>query len=302
MARVYIRKYQAGDGPAVRWLVSKGVMVTVNPFFLSASVKEGVIQLILMTAAVLFIAVGTTLRNSLLAIPIVLALLYAGIYIGHWVKISRTHGDLEDIDTSYSSHSKKGFWVAVLLSPEGKTNSITTDYTFITDEDHDLDSPNFDKSLHPTKKTLLATLAVDIKADPDMREPPASVAMIKRMTVAAGHRRRGVGTAILEVALRHCVDARFRAVELITTEHHQAARSLYANWGFEFQQVYRKNYLVWGIVSLAMFRLRVPCVTISKKLRSSVTNDDDDDQNEDLTEVNTDATTRIPPLPEGWID
>ena len=45
-----------------------------------------------------------------------------------------------------------------------------------------------------------------------------------------------------------------RAVELITTEHHQAARSLYANWGFEFQQVYRKNYLVWGIVSLAMFR------------------------------------------------
>ena len=125
-------KYQAGDGPAVRWLVSKGVMVTVNPFFLSASVKEGVIQLILMTAAVLFIAVGTTLRNSLLAIPIVLTLLYAGIYIGHWVKISRTHGDLEDIDTSYSCHSKKGFWVAVLLSPEGKTNSITTDYTFIT--------------------------------------------------------------------------------------------------------------------------------------------------------------------------
>ena len=56
----------------------------------------------------------------------------------------------------------------------------------------------------------MATLAVDIKADPDMREPPASVAMIKRMTVAAGHRRRGVGTAILEVALRHCVDARFR--------------------------------------------------------------------------------------------
>ena len=63
MAKVFIRKYQPGDEDAVKSLVSKGVMVTVNPFFLSAAVKEGVIQLILMTAAVLFIAVGTTLKN-----------------------------------------------------------------------------------------------------------------------------------------------------------------------------------------------------------------------------------------------
>ena len=102
-----------------------------------------------------------------------------------------------------------------------------------------------------------------------MREPPASVAMIKRMTVAGAHRRKGVGTAILEVGLRHCVDARYRAVELITTEHHQAARSLYANWGFEFMNVYRKNYLFWGVVSLQMYRLRVATLTLAKKLRSA---------------------------------
>jgi len=271
MTKVFIRKYHPGDEDAVKSLVSKGVMVTVNPFFLSAAVKEGVIQLILMTAAVLFIAVGTTLKNSLLAIPIVLTLLYAGIYVGHWIKIARTHGDLDDIETSYLANPRKGFWVAVLTgSAPSKANN--TDYTFITEEASSTEDrhndTNYHKSLNPTKQTLIATLAVDIKIDPDMREPPASVALIKRMTVAGPHRRKGVGTAILEVGLRHCVDSRFRAVELITTEHHQAARSLYANAGFEFMKVYRKNYLFWGIVSLTMYRLRVATLTAAKKLRS----------------------------------
>ena len=63
MVRVYIRKYQPGDEKAVKSLVAKGVMVTVNPFFLSAAIKEGIIQLILMASAVLFIVLGTTLRN-----------------------------------------------------------------------------------------------------------------------------------------------------------------------------------------------------------------------------------------------
>jgi len=282
MARVYIRKYQPGDEKAIKSLVAKGVMVTVNPFFLSAAIKEGIIQLILMTAAILFIAIGTTLRNSLLAIPLVLVLLYLGIFLGHWVKIFRTHGDLDHIDSSYMDDPRKGFWVAVLTTSAGGDSAASskTDYTFLTEESSGSsyhDDPNFQKSLNPSSETLIATLAVDIKADPDMREPPASVAMVKRMTVAKAHRRRGVGTAILEVGLRHCLDARFRAVELITTEHHQAARNLYANWGFEFMQIYRKNYLFWGIVSLNMYRLRVASLTISKKLRSP--------QGQDITEA-----------------
>jgi len=270
MARVFIRKYQPGDEKAIKSLVAKGVMVTVNPFFLSAAVKEGIIQLILMTAAVLFIAIGTTLRNSLLAIPIVLVVLYLGIFLGHWFKIVRTHGDLDHIDSSYMADPRKGFWVAVWLTGSGGGEAANTDYTFLTEEtdNSSCHDPNFQRSLNPTGETLIATLAVDIKSDPDMREPPASVAMVKRMTVAKAHRRRGVGTAILEVGLRHCLDARFRAVELITTEHHQAARSLYANWGFEFMQIYRKNYLFWGIVSLTLYRLRVACLTIGKKLRT----------------------------------
>merc|ERR1719376_1643039 len=226
-----------------------------------------------MTAAILFIVVGTSLKNSLLAIPLVLILLYVGIYVGHWVKILKTHGDLNDIHSSYLEDPRKGFWVAVLTSAGSVTSSappktLQKDYTFhvVVDDDDEI----FRNSLHPNCQSLIGTLAVDIKKDPDMREPPHSVALVKRMTVSKTHRRRGVGAALLDVGLKHCLLNRFRAVELVTTEHHQAARNLYASRGFELQSIYHKNYLVWGIISLSMYRLRVACSTIAKKMENPI--------------------------------
>ena len=57
-------------------------------------------------------------------------------------------------------------------------------------------------------------------------------------------------------ALEHCSQANFRAVELLTTEHHQAARSLYASKGFELIETIRKPF-VGGLFSLAIYRLRI---------------------------------------------
>ena len=96
-----------------------------------------------------------------------LTLLYAGIYVGHWIKIVRTHVDLDDIETSYLANPRKGFWVAVLTgAAPSKANN--TDYTFITEEASSTEDrhndTNYHKSLNPTKQTLIATLAVDIKA------------------------------------------------------------------------------------------------------------------------------------------
>lgn len=61
--KILVRKYRQGDEAAVKKLVAQGALVTVNPFFLNSVVKEGIIQLTLMLAAVLFIAVGTTLKQ-----------------------------------------------------------------------------------------------------------------------------------------------------------------------------------------------------------------------------------------------
>merc|ERR1712018_946144 len=66
-----------------------------NTYF-SLDSKSWQAQVILMFAAILFIVIGTSLKYSLLAIPITLVTLYIGIYLGHWVKANKTHTDLLD--------------------------------------------------------------------------------------------------------------------------------------------------------------------------------------------------------------
>ena len=91
-----------------------------------------------------------------------------------------------------------------------------------------------------------------------MKEPPESVALLKRMAVSKKHQRRGIASAMMDIALDHCRPFKYRAIELITTEHHEAARNLYARKGFELIASYDKNF-VFGLVSITLYRLRRSC-------------------------------------------
>ena len=91
-----------------------------------------------------------------------------------------------------------------------------------------------------------------------MKEPPESVALLKRMTVSKKHQRRGIASAMMDIALDHCRSFKLRAIELITTEHHEAARNLYARKRFELIASYEKNF-VFGLVSIVLYRLRRSC-------------------------------------------
>lgn len=261
--RVLIRKYRFGDEKAIIRLVNEGTMVTVNPFFLRAATREMIAQLILMFAAILFIVVGTSLKYSLLAIPITLVTLYIGIYLGHWAKANKTHTDLLNIPAKYLEREKCGFWVAVLLDGNSASSSSSSSkesfkhYAFVS-EDKDASKNDIEKSLFPSNTNLIGTLAIDIKEDPDMKEPPQSVALLKRMAVNKKHQRRGIASAMMDVALDHCRAFKFRAIELITTEHHEAARNLYSRKGFELIASYEKNFVI-GFVSITLFRLRRAC-------------------------------------------
>ena len=51
-------------------------------------------------------------------------------------------------------------------------------------------------------------------------------------------------------------------MELVTTEHHTAARNLYASRGFEFLSAHTKTYVAWGLLTLTLYRLRVACSTL----------------------------------------
>jgi len=266
--KVLIRKYRYGDEKAIIRLVNEGTMVTVNPFFLRAATREVIAQVILMFAAILFIVVGTSLKYSLLAIPITLVTLYIGIYVGHWGKANKTHTDLLDIPQKYLEREKCGFWVAILLdgnnpSPPSTSSSSSSSssnikhYAFVS-EDKDANENDIENSLFPSNENLIGTLAIDIKQDPDMKEPPESVALLKRMAVSKKHQRRGIASAMMDIALDHCRSFKYRAIELITTEHHEAARNLYARKGFELIASFEKNF-VFGLVSITLYRLRRSC-------------------------------------------
>ncbi len=71
---------------------------------------------------------------------------------------------------------------------------------------------------------LVGVVALVEKRDPDMREPPGTVAWLRRMAVDAGFRRQGLGSKLVDLVMEHCADAGFRAVELITTQAHEPAR------------------------------------------------------------------------------
>ena len=53
----------------------------------------------------------------------------------------------------------------------------------------------------------------------------------------------------------------------MTSEHHQAARSLYAIKGFELTETIEKNFL-GGIVCFALYRLRMPCIMTRSNLNA----------------------------------
>ena len=98
-------------------------------------------------------------------------------------------------------------------------------------------------------------------------EPPASVAWLCRMAVAKKYRRKGIASALTTVALEHCARSNFRAVELFTSEYHWAARSLYASHGFDLIETSRK-YFLGGILAVALYRLRLPCVVARSHLNA----------------------------------
>lgn len=195
----------------------------------------------------------------MLAFPIVIALLYICILIGHIVKAATTHNDLNDISNEYMEKSRCGFWVAESLDDFPLKSSASDSKVKIIREDQ-MNLSEVERALSGNRKRLIiGTVAITIKNDPDLREPPQSVAWLRRMSVKKSYRRCGIGAALTNVALDHCSMSNFRAVELLTTEHHQAARNLYAKKGFELIETKRKSF-VCGLLGFSLYRLRVPCV------------------------------------------
>ena len=69
---------------------------------------------------------------------------------------------------------------------------------------------------------------------------------IKGLTVDPGHRRRGVGKALLHAAIEQARAAGARRLMLRVLAHNTSARDLYAACGFEVEGVHRELFLLDG--------------------------------------------------------
>lgn len=190
-----------------------------------------------------------------MAFPIAIGLLYSAIWIGYKIKISIGLSDLNDITNTYLSNPRCGFWVAERVGHQDLSNDVH----IVKETDSAIEVERFiggQRNGH-----IVGFIGILIKDVTN--EPPESVAALKRMAVCKAARRKGIGSALVDVALEHCAKANYRAIELVTTEHHQAARSLYASKGFELIEKNKKNYLE-GLISLNLYRLRLSAVHLTR--------------------------------------
>lgn len=247
---VNIRLYQPGDESQIKTIVNQSVFVTVNKFFMEAVTKEITAQFLLMFSAVLFIVLEFPLYYSALAVPVNFTFIYAVIYIGHWIKTIKTHRDLSNISSVYDPNARKAFFVAELKGkiPAQKITEKTNFHINFTTSSDNVSSSSL----------IIGTVAIDIKDDPDMKDPPETVAWLRRMAVVPQYRKMGIGSKLLDVALDYCNKQDFKAIELITTQCHDSARSLYMKKGFEMIHTFTKD-LIGGYYVIGMYRLRLLC-------------------------------------------
>lgn len=240
---IVIRYYKPGDEIKCREIVKEGAMTTVNNAFIS--LIEVTFQLMVLTTAVMFIFFGLPFTFCLTSIPGVLIFMYICIWCGHMFKALELTQDLCNIPRVYMSSDLTGFWVAEAFEPYFMTeNPSQHKYQILTNDE--LKQRCIDVSSYC--KTLVGTVGIVQSMNSE------DCAWLRRMTVKPKYQGMGIGKALLNEALQFCCDRNYSGVELITTEWHEKARSLYVKKGFQLKQMYHKQ-LLSSIVMVLIYQL-----------------------------------------------
>jgi ribosomal protein S18 acetylase RimI-like enzyme len=76
------------------------------------------------------------------------------------------------------------------------------------------------------------------------------------MAVAKQWRCSGIGSQLIDRITRFASIKGFASVELVTTECHAKARSLYEKKGFEVKQLYHKKFFHLSGVAITMYLMQ----------------------------------------------
>jgi Predicted acetyltransferase len=244
---VVIRDYRPGDDIFCREIIKEGTMSTVNTAFFAGLTREITFQTMIFTSAVMFIFFGFPFSVCFGSIPVVIILMYIFIWMGHTYKALEMTQDISNIPRVYMSSEYSGFWVAEVFEPFFMTREPhQVKYTVMTERDFKALNPSISENQHQRK--IVGTVAIT------RSNKNANIAWLRRMAVNPKYQRKGIASVLADEAIRFCNDKGYAAVELVTSECHDAARELYFKKGFELKQMYHKP-IVGSAVTIQMYDL-----------------------------------------------
>lgn len=198
---------------------------SLNRFYLRIISQEGSFQVFLLASAISFVSFDIPLHYCfaipLLGALILYLLLWCGSYQSAWAKVR---------------HLKR-YSAAAVSSPGSAHLSL----------------------IEAADGSILGTLGVEGKVDPDMSEPPGSVGWINAFTLLPQpfSAREPAALELMGAVLeRHCVkEKNFGAVEMLVSEDQDDEKIILEKQGFHINKVIQKKY--FGVFNVSMYRYRL---------------------------------------------
>ena len=243
-------------------LIHEAAMSTFMPaFWKLASSLDTLFSSLLFTAFIFFaFPLPNYAKDVIKSIPsyghcviiplIGVSLMYLSVRMEHFFKIMRA-SPLFNIN-DYSSKDGNAFFVALLLPNDLQLDddNVKDDekVKFYSEEDEN-NSPIISQSV--PKATLIGTVGVSIKEEPESKEKKA---WIQDMTVTELHRGHQIGRKLLDSAHKYLRSENHDEVELVSTEFNRKACAMYIKSGYEVTETYQDSTNI--VSESTVFRMR----------------------------------------------
>ncbi|KAG8039753.1 hypothetical protein G9C98_000482 [Cotesia typhae] len=242
---IVIREYKPGDELNCHGMITNIIMSSLNSTFLANVLKELTFQLMILSAAIMFIFFGLSLTICLSVIPITIIGTYLGTYLGFSMMTAEINQELSNISRLYMSNLFSCFWVAEAFQPYSMIrNPADVNYTVMTEKE--FRDSNIDVSSQLKKIVGTIGLLKSYRSDKG--------AWIKRLCVTKNYRRKGVGSCLLNTAVQFAIDQGYSSVDLVFSEYSDGCRELCFKKGFELKQMYHKS-IIGPIVNVLQYEL-----------------------------------------------
>ncbi|GLV39514.1 uncharacterized protein CBL_09600 [Carabus blaptoides fortunei] len=220
---IIIREYRQNDQFAVRDIVKQSLTSLVTDTFISTLTKEITFQLMVVTAAVMFIFLGMPITYCIAAIPIVIIGIYLCVYTSHVFKSMELFQ--ERPSQCWVAEACEPFFS--FQSPEKLSYRILTEYE-IADKDIDVGS---------LQRKVVGTVALK------KHKFAENSSWLYRLAVEHRYARKGIASALIRSAVKWSRIRGYDTTELSITENQESARELFTSVGFQLRQMYHKQII-----------------------------------------------------------